>query len=43
MRRIIAGPDRQEMWEFQERMAEGESGLRDAWVITIRDYFKWQL
>ena len=35
MRRIIAGPDRQEMWEFQESMAEGKSVLRDAWVSRI--------
>ena len=35
MRRIIAGPDRQEMWEFQERMAEGEGVLRDAWVTRF--------
>ncbi|WP_428912341.1 TOMM precursor leader peptide-binding protein [Niallia sp. Krafla_26] len=32
MRRILAGPDRQEMWRFQERMAEGSCGVRDAWV-----------
>ncbi len=32
MRRILAGPDRQEMWKFQERMAEEKSGQRDAWV-----------
>ena len=32
---MIAGPDRQEMWEFQERMAAGESVLRDAWASRI--------
>lgn len=32
IRRIIAGPDRQEMWEFQMRMASGEGVLRDAWA-----------
>ena len=32
LRRIMAGQDRQEMWKFQESMAEGKSGLRDAWV-----------
>lgn len=30
IRRIIAGPDRQEMWQFQGRSGEGV--LRDAWV-----------
>ena len=29
---MIAGSDRQEMWEFQERMAAGEGVLRDAWA-----------
>ena len=32
IRRMIAGPDRQEMWEFQMRMAAGEGVLRDAWA-----------
>ncbi len=32
MRRMIASPDRQEMWEFQEKRAEGESVPRDAWA-----------
>lgn len=32
MRRIVAGPDRQEMWEFQVRMASGEGVQRDAWA-----------
>ena len=32
IRRIIAGSDRQEMWEFQMRMASGEGVLRDAWA-----------
>lgn len=32
IRRIIAGPDRQEMLRFQIRMASGESTLRDAWA-----------
>lgn len=32
MRRIVAGPDRREMWEFQVRMASGEGVLRDAWA-----------
>ncbi|EKN69980.1 TOMM precursor leader peptide-binding protein [Schinkia azotoformans] len=32
IRRIIAGSDRQEMWELQMRMAEGEGVLRDAWA-----------
>ena len=32
IRRIIAGSDRQEMWEFQMRMASGEGVPRDAWA-----------
>lgn len=32
LRRVMAGQDRQEMWKFQESMAESKSGLRDAWV-----------
>ena len=32
LRRIMAGPDRQEMWKFQENMAESKSKLQDAWV-----------
>ena len=32
MRRIVAFPDRQEMWEFQESMAGGKSIGRDAWA-----------
>ncbi len=32
MRRMIAGPDRQEMWELQERMAAGDGMRQDAWV-----------
>lgn len=32
IRRIIAGSNRQEMWEFQMRMASGEGVLRDAWA-----------
>jgi ribosomal protein S12 methylthiotransferase accessory factor len=32
IRRMIAGPDRQEMWELQRRMASGEGVLRDAWT-----------
>ncbi|MHC0037995.1 TOMM precursor leader peptide-binding protein [Pseudoneobacillus sp. C159] len=32
IRRILAGPDQQEMWEFQRRMVAGEGGLPDAWV-----------
>ena len=32
LRRIMAGQDRQEMWKFQERMAESKTGMRDAWV-----------
>ena len=32
IRRMIAGSDRQEMWEFQMRMAAGEGVLRDAWA-----------
>ncbi|RFU68591.1 bacteriocin biosynthesis protein SagD [Peribacillus saganii] len=31
-RRVMAGPDRQEMWEFQLRFSAGESILRDAWA-----------
>ncbi|MFJ5623998.1 TOMM precursor leader peptide-binding protein [Peribacillus loiseleuriae] len=32
IRRILASPDRQEMWEFQMRMASGEAVQRDAWA-----------
>ncbi|MCQ6274756.1 TOMM precursor leader peptide-binding protein [Bacillus sp. V3B] len=32
IRRMIAGPDRQEMREFQVRIAAGEGILRDAWA-----------
>ncbi|MCM3728611.1 TOMM precursor leader peptide-binding protein [Neobacillus cucumis] len=32
LRRMIAGPDRQEMWHFQVRMAQGGGVLRDAWA-----------
>lgn len=32
IRRMIAGPDRQEMWELQLRMSAGEGVLRDAWA-----------
>ncbi|HWO78632.1 MAG TPA: TOMM precursor leader peptide-binding protein [Bacillus sp. (in: firmicutes)] len=32
MRRIMAGPDRHEMWEFYEKMGEGVGRLRDAWA-----------
>ena len=32
MRRIIAGSDRQEMWELGMRMDAGEGVLRDAWA-----------
>ncbi|KMY50127.1 TOMM precursor leader peptide-binding protein [Peribacillus loiseleuriae] len=32
IRRIIAGPDRQEMWQFQMRMVSGKSVQRDAWA-----------
>jgi ribosomal protein S12 methylthiotransferase accessory factor len=32
LRRIIAGPNRQEMWEFQLRMAPGDGVQRDAWA-----------
>ncbi|WP_216831344.1 TOMM precursor leader peptide-binding protein [Alkalihalobacterium elongatum] len=35
MRRMIAGPDRQEMWEFQRRMPAEEGGLQDAWATRI--------
>ncbi|WP_243355304.1 TOMM precursor leader peptide-binding protein [Bacillus litorisediminis] len=32
IRRIMAGPDRHEMWEFYEKMGEGVGRLRDAWA-----------
>ncbi|MEB1809724.1 MAG: TOMM precursor leader peptide-binding protein [Bacillaceae bacterium] len=32
MRRMIAGPDRQEMWEFQRRMPAEEGMHQDAWA-----------
>lgn len=32
MRRIMAGPDRQEMWEFYVRMGAGEGVLLDPWA-----------
>ncbi|WP_316571384.1 TOMM precursor leader peptide-binding protein [Neobacillus sp. YIM B06451] len=32
IRRITGGPDRQEMWAFQGRIAPEEGALRDAWV-----------
>ena len=32
IRRIIAGSDRQEMWEIQMKLASGEGVLRDAWA-----------
>ncbi|MFD1705929.1 TOMM precursor leader peptide-binding protein [Siminovitchia sediminis] len=32
LRRIIAGTDSREMWEFQIRLAEGEGVRRDAWA-----------
>ncbi|WP_342431230.1 TOMM precursor leader peptide-binding protein [Neobacillus sp. FSL H8-0543] len=32
MRRMIASPDRQEMWKLQGRMAAREGVLRDAWA-----------
>ncbi|MGO4889501.1 TOMM precursor leader peptide-binding protein [Anaerobacillus sp. MEB173] len=35
MRRIIAGPDRQEMWKFQGKMAAEEGTLQDAWASRI--------
>ncbi|MCK0470548.1 TOMM precursor leader peptide-binding protein [Halalkalibacter sp. APA_J-10(15)] len=35
MRRIIAGFDRQEMWEFQRRMPAEEGILQDAWASRI--------
>lgn len=35
MRRIIAGPDRQEMWEFQGRMPAEEGLQQDAWASQI--------
>ncbi|WP_423798390.1 TOMM precursor leader peptide-binding protein [Neobacillus sp. SAB-20_R2A] len=31
-RRLIAGPDRLEMWGIQARLTSGESVLRDAWA-----------
>ncbi|WP_338448435.1 TOMM precursor leader peptide-binding protein [Niallia oryzisoli] len=31
-RRMIAGPDRQKMWDFQMRMASEESERQDAWA-----------
>lgn len=31
-RRLIAGPDRQEMWQLQTRMGEGAGVKRDAWA-----------
>jgi ribosomal protein S12 methylthiotransferase accessory factor len=31
-RRLIAGPDRHEMWELQVRMTSGAGVLRDAWA-----------
>ncbi|MFV8830087.1 TOMM precursor leader peptide-binding protein [Alkalihalobacterium sp. APHAB7] len=35
MRRMIAGPDRQEMWEIKRRMPAEEGGLQDAWATRI--------
>jgi ribosomal protein S12 methylthiotransferase accessory factor len=35
MRRIIAGPDRQEMWEFQRRLTAEEGIHQDAWASRI--------
>ncbi|MCM3584810.1 TOMM precursor leader peptide-binding protein [Mesobacillus maritimus] len=32
IRRIIAGPDREEMWRFQKSRAEGKSNVQDAWI-----------
>lgn len=32
IRRLIAGPDRKEMWQLQLKMAAGEGGVQDAWV-----------
>ncbi|MDR7238110.1 TOMM precursor leader peptide-binding protein [Neobacillus drentensis] len=32
IRRLIAGSDRKEMWQFQLRMAAGEGVMQDAWA-----------
>ncbi|MDN3015655.1 TOMM precursor leader peptide-binding protein [Paenibacillus sp. BSR1-1] len=32
IRRVIAGPDRREMWGFQMSRVRGEGGIRDAWA-----------